>query len=321
MSRRVAVLLIATLSIAGLSRLSVSLRADTIHLTDGTHIADCQITRTTDTMVFLRSPAGDMGVPVSKIERIERERTPYDDFRDKLARLKPDDIRGMYRLANLCRYQEGLRKESDELAAKIFELDSDHTGARKLLGHIPVGDRWYVPRPLSVQLNVQSARGTTPEELASVVSTFLASRKDVKVVASLEGVKPLDAVVLDLSVDVSQQAGTVFYGRQIAEGFLGANVGLRARSEWAGKRAPTTSIAGEYPRTAANAASIATKTAISRNHASLHRFIDEVLATRAKGIHTVLSEKLKAERSAPKKPTKPDTSNDKPTKGRTRKDD
>jgi hypothetical protein len=284
---------------------SAKLPADIVYLKDGTHIPNCQVVSSTDSMVFIRTPVGDMGVPRTKIQRIERQKSAYDTYRENLARVRKDDVKGLFKLATWCRTRDGLRKESDDLAASVFALDKNHVGARRLLGHILVGDRWYVPRPLSIQLHVHSATGTTPRVLSDRIALFLATRRDVRVVSTLKNVKPLDATAIDLSVAVTRKAGTRLYGLKIGRPYLGASVALQARSQWTGKTPPRTAVAGEIPADVPNASAIAVKNAIGRNDRTLHRFLDGILAVRAKGIHKVLSEKLRKTSGTGDETTKP----------------
>ena len=296
--------LIAALLALGFSVSSVGLLADTIYLKDGTHISNCQVVSSTELMVFVRTPAGDMGVPRTSIHRIQRQKSSYDTYRENLARVRKDDVKGLYKLATWCRTREGLRKESDYLAASVFALDKNHVGARRLLGHIRVGDRWYVPRPLCIQLHIRSAAGTTPDVLRDRFALFLETRKDVRVVSTLEDVKQLDAVTIDLSVVVARKVGTRFSGLQIGRAYLGAAVRLQARSEWTGRVPPKTAVAGEIPASVPNAISIAVKSALAQNGRTLHRFLDRVLAVRTKGIHKVLSEKQRAKSGKKRKASK-----------------
>ena len=127
--------LIAALLALGFSVSSVGLLADTIYLKDGTHISNCQVVSSTELMVFIRTPAGDMGVPRTSIHRIQRQKSSYDTYRENLARVRKDDVKGLYKLATWCRTREGLRKESDYLAASVFALDKNHVGAPDIILH------------------------------------------------------------------------------------------------------------------------------------------------------------------------------------------
>lgn len=152
-------------------------RADTVYLKDGTHIPDCKVTRETPTQVWLRTPVGDMAVPRTEIDGIQRSKTVFDTYEERRAAIRDDDAAGLYKLARWARSTPGLRKESDALLEEVASLRPDHAETRRLLGHAKLGDEWVVPEPLSLSLEV---RGQDAEAIRKNLGLLLKTRRDVR---------------------------------------------------------------------------------------------------------------------------------------------
>jgi hypothetical protein len=281
-----------------------SLRADTVFLKDGTQIIDCQVTKETDTHVYLRTPVGDMGVPRTEIHRILRVKTAYDKCAEQLASIREGDHNALYKLALWCRATEGLRKESDDLLEKVVSLKEDHAEARRLLCHVKLGGKWVVPEPLSLQLKVS---GQNTDDVRKNLDLFLKMRRGVRLApepksrkgSEAEGINPLDACTLDVSVTISRKAASKFYGVAIGQATLGATVRLEARSPWLGKTQVKTAADGLAPGKAGDV-SLAVKNALSGGGGSLHRFLDQLIALRLKKIEEEFREKAAEEKKAGK---------------------
>lgn len=121
-----------------------------------------------------------MVVPRTQIYRIARTKTAYDQYAEQLARLREGDGDGLFRLATWCRSADGLRVEADELLAKVISLNEDHTGARRLLGHVKAGKQWTVPPPLEVQLQIGGPSSKQASDLRARLTLFLETRKDLR---------------------------------------------------------------------------------------------------------------------------------------------
>jgi hypothetical protein len=265
-------------------------RADVIYLKDGTFIPDCTVKDDSGTQVSVKTPSGDMVVPRSAIARIQKSRTVQDTYREGLAKIRDGDAEGLYKLALWCRSKVGLRKESDELLARVISLKKNHAPAHRLLGHLPAGGEWIVPPPLEIRL---AASGANAAELRTALGIFLQSREDVRLVSDpvrKESSRPIDVCTLEGSVAITRQAGPTFYGRTIGGPTIGASVQLRAKAPWLGTAGPKTTVEGQVPGNGGSTG-LGVQNAVGGSSQALHRFLDEVLAIRAKSLVEELKKK------------------------------
>ena len=295
-----------TVLILACSVLAVSpLSADTVFLKDGTQILDCQVTSETDTIVYLRTPAGDMGVPRTQIYRIQRVKTVYDTYKDQLAGIREGDANGYFKLALWCRNVGGLRKESDELLAKVISLVGNNTRARRMLGHVKLGREWVVPEPLSIELRVDTVHAN---DLRMQLDLLLKTRKDVRLApesaskpgpaSKSDGGAGIDKCTFEASVIVTRKAGSRLYGRTMGHATFAATVSLQARSPWIGRTALKTALDGQIPGDGSDTA-LGIKNAMGRSSAQLHRFLDKLTERRTQLLEVELRKKA---REKPKTP-------------------
>lgn len=296
MFRRHAILpgLLAPLAVLFLSPLP----ADTIFLKDGTQILDCKVTLETETQVHVDTPVGKMVVPKTEIFRILKVRTVHDIYEEQLAGIREKDFLGLHKLAVWCR-TSGLRKESDELLERVIALKPDHPEARRLLGHLKLGDGWLVPPPLLIRLK---ASGINAGEIRKALELFLEMRGDVRLAeepaAKTETASDLDACVLEASVIIVRKAAGTFYGMQVGEPTFGASVRMEARAPWIPKSPPMKTFAdGQVPGSGGNAG-LAIGNAFGSSSAMLHRFFDALGTARGKKIR---EEHAKREREEKRK--------------------
>lgn len=304
----------ASLALALLAGLAAppALRADTIFLKDGNQILDCQVIRETPTHVHVRTPVGDMGVPRDQIHRIQRVKTVYDRYAERLEAVRDDDARGLLRLALWCRSQDALRKEADTLLAKVVALDPKSTKARQLLGHIRVGREWVVPSPLSLRVRVS---GVKPDEFLRNLDTFLEARHDVRLAPpaaaragsrtggsgsgsasaskSTGAEENLDECEVDVSVVIARRAAPRMYGSAIGQATFGTSVRMQARGSWVGRTRVRTSLDGQLPGNGVNADQ-GVRNALSTSSKNLHKFLDQLQALRAKKLQSALRKKQRA---------------------------
>jgi hypothetical protein len=272
---------------AGLSQ------ADTIFLKDGTQIRDCKVVRESDTSVSAQTPVGDMVIPRSKISSIQKVRTPFDTYTEQLARLSENDAAGFFKLAQWCRGEAGLRKESDELLERVIDLEPSHAAARKLLGHLQVGGDWVIPEPLLIQLKVAEGAGKSGDPLREQIATFLGSRKDVRVSPAGKDIDLRTGCSFTLSATTSRKGAPTFYGKSLGNGELAMTVSIESNAAWIGKKPMKTSVTGQVPSTGADAATQGLKNALGGGGPTLHKFLDQVLQNRTK----VLLAELESKRS------------------------
>lgn len=293
--------------------LTANLPADTIFLKDGSQIIDCQVVKETESIVFVRTKVGDMGVPRSEIYRIIRQKSAYDLYQEQLSRLREGDVNGHYKLALWCRKAQDLRSESDQLLTKVLSIKENHLGARRLLGHLKIEGEWIVPEPLAIRL--RATGGDAKADLLSKLELFLKTRQDLRIASETdsstgaaaggEGTQdPLAACTLDVSVTVARKTGSKLYGLTIGRPSLVASVCLEAESPWIGRKHPKVSVSGEVMATQGKAmTALAIQNALGSNSKTLHRFLDNLTQTRSRLLKKELQRK-KAEEKAEAKARK-----------------
>jgi hypothetical protein len=268
-----------------------SLRADTIFLKDGNQINDCKVTSETDAFVSAHTAVGDMVIPRGEVFRILKVKTAYDRYKDQLATVKEGDADGLFKLATWCRSSGDLRKESDELLAKVVSLKPNHATARRLLGHLKVGEEWIVPQPLALQLKTT---GASAEDLRTDLGLFLETRGDVRLAAGPApgpgAVDSVDACTLEATVVVTRQAGTTFYGVAAAQPTLTSTITLLARSSWIGKTPLKGLASGQVPL-GGGSGNLAVQNALASSSVSLHRYFDSIVALRLKKLEEAYRKK------------------------------
>ena len=100
-----------------------------------------RIVEQTETMVTVDIGGGVMGVPLSKVERIVKARSPLDDFDDRAAKLGPQDTAGWRELGRWAS-QQGLTTQSRQAYEKVIALSPDDAEAREALGFVRLDGRW-----------------------------------------------------------------------------------------------------------------------------------------------------------------------------------
>ncbi|MCP4379141.1 MAG: tetratricopeptide repeat protein [bacterium] len=78
---------------------------------------------------------GEIFVPTDEVARIEDAATPLEEFRTSLSKLKPNDLKGRYKLAQWA-FKRGLLSEAAELLKSILKTEPDHERAKLLLEQI-----------------------------------------------------------------------------------------------------------------------------------------------------------------------------------------
>jgi hypothetical protein len=279
-------------------------RADTIFLKDGSQIPDCKVTSESASHVSVKTPVGDMVVPMAQVHRILKTKTIQDTFKEQRAAIRDKDVNGLFKLATWCRSANGLRQESDELLGQVIALNPNHAGARRLLGHVKLDGEWVVLKPLSLRLK---ASGPSAEDLRTSMDLLLQSRKDVRLApdsdSRVEADDPFDACTINAGVIISRQAGMVFYGVTVGEPSYMASVRLEAHSPWIGKTLMKTAAEGQVPGAGGNN-SLAVHNAFGTGSSFIHRLLDQVNELRMKKVEEDFQKK-KREKKAPATPAKP----------------
>ena len=117
--------------------------ADVVHLKDGRKF-EGEIVSDDGTKVTVKTRFGEVTVERSKVARIEKKKTPEQEYRDRRKAIAANDADALYELAQWCR-KAGFKKEEKALYGEILAIDSQHDGANAAVGNVKHGDRWVTP--------------------------------------------------------------------------------------------------------------------------------------------------------------------------------
>ncbi len=124
---------------AGLLWLPVAAQADELFTRDGRKLVG-QLTDMGDYWMVKMS-FGLVTIKKDNVLRIVRKKSDVDKYEEKKRQIEPQDADGWHRLAAWCQ-SEKLDRWVRQAARKAIELDSEHAGARQLLGQVKVGGQW-----------------------------------------------------------------------------------------------------------------------------------------------------------------------------------
>ena len=140
------------------------LRADVVYLEGGGKVVG-KVLSAAGGSVRIRSVAGTLTIPASRVVRIEYGPTPREEFARRAAALDRSDTAAMMALADWCA-RRGLDEEERELLEAVLALEPDHAEARRRLGFVRVGGRWLTRRQAMQARGLVEYRGRwiTPAE-------------------------------------------------------------------------------------------------------------------------------------------------------------
>ncbi len=125
--------------LAILVSLSAGAAADTVRLQSGDVVAGDVADR--GDRIEVTTGDGVVSLRWRDVDVVRRDTTPADEFAERRAALAKDDAGALYELA-LWAERAGLVDESRACAARVAELDPEHTGARALLAQEQVDGAW-----------------------------------------------------------------------------------------------------------------------------------------------------------------------------------
>jgi hypothetical protein len=136
---RRALQLACTLLVCGACARASLARADQIVLVSGT-VLEGKATRDGGKVV-IETDSGEIALPADMVKRIDAGSSGVQEFEAKLARLAPNDVRGLLALADYCRDHDMPAREKEALQ-RILEVDPDHAEARARLGYVKTPSGW-----------------------------------------------------------------------------------------------------------------------------------------------------------------------------------
>ena len=116
--------------------------ADLFRLTDGRRI-EGTVVREIGNLISIKTSSGVVTLDKTEIrERVEK-RTPFDEYKQKVKLVSPEDLSGNLSLAEWCDRNE-LTAEAVLHYKAVVTIAPDHEGARIKLGYVWIGGDWYL---------------------------------------------------------------------------------------------------------------------------------------------------------------------------------
>jgi len=114
--------------------------ADDVYLRGAGSISG-RITKQTDTMVMVDNGDGIIGVPLTRVERIVKSRSPLDDYDERARKLGPKDVDGWRSLGHWAA-EAGISTQSEQAYKKVLDVAPEDREAREALGYVFHDGRW-----------------------------------------------------------------------------------------------------------------------------------------------------------------------------------
>jgi hypothetical protein len=120
--------------------LPTSVLADQVFLRDAGTITG-RIVEQTDALVRVDVGGGIIGVPMDRVDRIEKGRTALDDFDDRAKALASDDLAGWKKLGQWAG-ERGLAAQSQDAYKKVLKLAPNDPDANRAFGRVELNGHW-----------------------------------------------------------------------------------------------------------------------------------------------------------------------------------
>jgi len=255
--------------------------ADTVALKSGGFIKNCRILEKDPEMIFLRTPGGRMGIPREKIKGIERNKTIFDTYEEKRAKVRNGDWAALFQLAEWCRKEAGLREETYELLERVIALNKNHAVARRLLGYTRIGNRWKLPPPLLIRIHPNDSKDLE-KDIREQLSILLMTRRDLQLSGGAPGTNRPEAFYLAYSVVIEDRPASTFFGHVTQGPTTRSTVKFGAAAKWIGRTPWVITLQGTTPANIKNSRNQALIDAIVSNSKKIHDLFDMVVQKRLK---------------------------------------
>jgi len=117
-----------------------ALFADQVFLRDAGSITG-KIVEQTATNVRVDVGGGVIGVPMDRVDRIEKGRCALDDYNDRAKKLGPNDVDGWKKLGRWAS-QEGLRAQAQDAYKQVLKSAPNDPQANEAMGLVQLNGRW-----------------------------------------------------------------------------------------------------------------------------------------------------------------------------------
>jgi hypothetical protein len=114
--------------------------ADEVFLVGGASFSG-RIEQQTDEMVTINIGDGVIGVPMTRVEKIEKGRSALDVYEERAKKTKADDVEAWRKLGRDAA-QHGLSAQSREAYKNVMRTAPDDAEARRALGYVKYDGQW-----------------------------------------------------------------------------------------------------------------------------------------------------------------------------------
>lgn len=114
---------------------------DVLHMKNGSKLEGKIIQETATEYVIKIKGLGTQRIQKSKVARVEKGETVFDQYETKRKAVKPNDAPGLYELGVWCK-ENKLKKEAEKAFQAAVAADENHAGARGELGFVKYEGKW-----------------------------------------------------------------------------------------------------------------------------------------------------------------------------------
>jgi len=114
--------------------------ADEVYLKGGAKFSG-RIEQQTGTMVTIDIGDGVVGVPMARVEKIVKGKSPLDEYDERAKALGPKDLEGWRGLGAWASHH-GLSAQAKDAFSKVMALSPDDPEARQALGYVKYNGQW-----------------------------------------------------------------------------------------------------------------------------------------------------------------------------------
>lgn len=143
--------------------------ADEVFLKGGGKLSGRILSRT-DTSVQVDVGAGIITVPMASVVRIEEKRSVLDEYEERAAKVRDDDVQGWLQLARWSLAQQ-LGTQARRAYERVVALDPQNVEANQALGRVQLDGRWVTEQESYRSRGFVQFEGQwmTPEERDAIV--------------------------------------------------------------------------------------------------------------------------------------------------------
>lgn len=164
-----------SVAVLALGLMTAPALADEVFVRGGGRVTGQIIEQGPDSIVVDIGP-GQIGLPLSYVERIVPGSTPQAVYRERAARLAPGDVAGWVALGQWAMEQDLLTKGRAAFE-HVLGIDPSNAAAHQALGHVRVDDQWMTPEESYRARGFVSYQGRwiTPDERRALLEERMAA--------------------------------------------------------------------------------------------------------------------------------------------------